>query len=104
MYSHSCFLRSYNEEHAHQTQKSLPPVAMLPVSLEENSQLSAVPLEDVRRDPQWHDDSLSSLSIESEDDTNLLSQVRHFIGNTLDVVIRIINKNEIRVIVIMIPA
>ncbi|GBP11590.1 hypothetical protein EVAR_73760_1, partial [Eumeta japonica] len=31
-------------------------------------------LEDARRDPQWHDDSLSSLSIESEDDTNLLSR------------------------------
>ncbi|KAM7361552.1 adenomatous polyposis coli 2 [Cochliomyia hominivorax] len=38
-------------------------------------QLAAVPaVEDVRREPQWHDDSLSSLSIESEDDTNLLSQ------------------------------
>lgn len=37
--------------------------------------LSAV-VEDARREPQWQDDSLSSLSIESEDDTNLLSQVR----------------------------
>ncbi|XP_073815079.1 adenomatous polyposis coli 2 [Musca autumnalis] len=35
--------------------------------------LSAV-VEDARREPQWQDDSLSSLSIESEDDTNLLSQ------------------------------
>lgn len=42
---------------------------------EEISQLAAVPVEDVRREAQWHDDSLSSLSIESEDDTNLLSQV-----------------------------
>ncbi|XP_037946323.1 serine-rich adhesin for platelets [Teleopsis dalmanni] len=30
--------------------------------------------EDVRREQQWQDDSLSSLSIDSEDDTNLLSQ------------------------------
>ncbi|KAH8295446.1 hypothetical protein KR018_011338 [Drosophila ironensis] len=30
----------------------------------------------VRRPPHWQDDSLSSLSIDSEDDTNLLSQVR----------------------------
>lgn len=43
---------------------------------DDKPQLAAVPaVEDVRREPQWHDDSLSSLSIESEDDTNLLSQV-----------------------------
>lgn len=43
---------------------------------DDKPQMAAVPaVEDVRREPQWHDDSLSSLSIESEDDTNLLSQV-----------------------------
>lgn len=31
--------------------------------------------ENTRRPPHWQDDSLSSLSIDSEDDTNLLSQV-----------------------------
>lgn len=31
--------------------------------------------EKVRRPANWQDDSLSSLSIDSEDDTNLLSQV-----------------------------
>ncbi|XP_034112460.1 adenomatous polyposis coli protein [Drosophila albomicans] len=39
--------------------------------------LPAVPLavpETTRRPPHWQDDSLSSLSIDSEDDTNLLSQ------------------------------
>ncbi|XP_075148086.1 APC-like isoform X2 [Haematobia irritans] len=36
--------------------------------------LGAIAVDATRRDPQWQDDSLSSLSIESEDDTNLLSQ------------------------------
>lgn len=44
------------------------------ISRENKTILSAV-VEDARREPQWQDDSLSSLSIESEDDTNLLSQV-----------------------------
>lgn len=44
------------------------------LSRENKTILSAV-VEDARREPQWQDDSLSSLSIESEDDTNLLSQV-----------------------------
>ncbi|KNC28237.1 hypothetical protein FF38_14103 [Lucilia cuprina] len=47
-----------------------PPV----LQREDKPQLPTAPVEDVRREPQWHDDSLSSLSIESEDDTNLLSQ------------------------------
>lgn len=52
-----------------------------PAVREEKPQVAAAPLEDVRRKPKWHDDSLSSLSIESEDDNNLLSQVNLFLYN-----------------------
>lgn len=39
------------------------------------SESQAPAQEQVNRPAQWQDDSLSSLSIDSEDDTNLLSQV-----------------------------
>lgn len=39
------------------------------------SESQAPAQEQVNRPTQWQDDSLSSLSIDSEDDTNLLSQV-----------------------------
>ncbi|TMW50539.1 hypothetical protein DOY81_004400 [Sarcophaga bullata] len=48
--------------------------AIPPVVREDKPHVMPAPIEDVRREPQWQDDSLSSLSIESEDDTNLLSQ------------------------------
>nr|XP_013097498.1 unnamed protein product [Stomoxys calcitrans] len=57
---------------------SVPPgmrvASNFPLRDNKSSMLGAV-VEDARsREPQWQDDSLSSLSIESEDDTNLLSQ------------------------------
>nr|NP_001263046.1 APC-like, isoform B [Drosophila melanogaster]NP_477152.1 APC-like, isoform A [Drosophila melanogaster]AAF56820.1 APC-like, isoform A [Drosophila melanogaster]AGB96426.1 APC-like, isoform B [Drosophila melanogaster] len=47
-----------------------------PSSADQNPEMKAKPgkQEQVRRPPHWQDDSLSSLSIDSEDDTNLLSQ------------------------------
>lgn len=47
------------------------------VMVRDENPIKSAAVDDARRvEPQWQDDSLSSLSIESEDDTNLLSQVR----------------------------
>lgn len=70
-----CF-RPNNIEMSAPNHKNMQPAAMPAVmQRDDKPHLSAAPVEDVRRETQWHDDSLSSLSIESEDDTNLLSQV-----------------------------
>lgn len=71
------FLRSNNKEKTTTSHKTVAQSSAIPpVVREDKPHVVPVPVEDVRREPQWHDDSLSSLSIESEDDTNLLSQVR----------------------------
>ena len=47
----------------------------MPATAEAPPATSVAPDAGARMEQKWQDDSLSSLSIDSEDDTNLLSQV-----------------------------